>query len=189
MPVPSNQPQVVSTTSSRTSATARISRLSISGSAIGRCRSPGGHSTRLSAVINQEVLAGSVHDFCLSYAYNIVIFSRIWEEHLRHITLALGCLQIYGLVCSLEKCNFGRWALAFLGHLIKSPPPTPPNHPHPERAEDTKASPSHRRRSRFGTEWAAAPGRSTRQPKLVTRPNPLTSCSSARTSPKVHRAI
>lgn len=71
-------------------------------------------------LINQEVLAGYVHDFCLSYADDIVIFSNTWEDHLTHVALVLERLQIYGFACSLEKCHFGRRELAFLGHIIKS---------------------------------------------------------------------
>lgn len=61
-----------------------------------------------------------MRDFYVSYADDIVIFSKTWQAHLVHVALVLERLQIYGLVCSLEKCHFGQRELAFPRHIIKS---------------------------------------------------------------------
>ena len=43
-------------------------------------------------------------DICGVYLDDIEVFSKSWEEHLRHIELILQKLNSYGLTIKLYKC-------------------------------------------------------------------------------------
>lgn len=66
----------------------------------------------------QDVLTGLLRQCCLVYLDDIVVYSRSWDEHLRHLDLVLERLQQHNLVASLEKCQFGRDQVSYLGHVI-----------------------------------------------------------------------
>jgi hypothetical protein len=54
-----------------------------------------------------DVLRPFTNSFVLLYLDDILIFSRTWEEHMRHIHQVLSTLQQYKLYANLEKCFFG----------------------------------------------------------------------------------
>jgi hypothetical protein len=57
-------------------------------------------------------------DFVVVFLDDILIYSKIEEEHERHLRLVLGALrknQFYG---KLKKCTFWLSKVAFLGHVI-----------------------------------------------------------------------
>lgn len=51
---------------------------------------------------------------------DILIASRIPEDHLLHLRAVFQHLQDIGLIERPEKCLFGRDQLPFLGHLVSS---------------------------------------------------------------------
>ena len=67
-----------------------------------------------------EVLVGNVRNFSTVYLDDIIIFSRSWDEHLEHLTMVFERLFIHQLTCSIEKCNFGKRKLPYLGHLVST---------------------------------------------------------------------
>ena len=53
---------------------------------------------------------------CTMYIDDIVIYSRTWEKHLRILERVFQAIQKAGLVVNLQKCEFGKAQVIFLGH-------------------------------------------------------------------------
>lgn len=52
------------------------------------------------------------------YLDDIIVYSRTFEEHIKHLKLALEKLRGANLYLKPEKCEFGQREIMFLGHLI-----------------------------------------------------------------------
>ena len=63
-------------------------------------------------------LSGLKWDCCMCYIDDILIFSRTFEEHLRHIDAVLTRLETVGLHLKCPKCHFCLPAIHFLGHVV-----------------------------------------------------------------------
>jgi hypothetical protein len=59
-------------------------------------------------------------DFIFIYMDDILVASRDVESHLQHLRLLLEKLREFGLVLNVEKCQFGRKEVDFLGHHISA---------------------------------------------------------------------
>ena len=62
-----------------------------------------------------KVLA-SCHNFALNYMDNIVIFSRTWEDHLRHLEEVFKQLKHADLKIKCNKCKFFKSQVHYLGY-------------------------------------------------------------------------
>ena len=51
---------------------------------------------------------------------NILVYSRVWEEHLAHLDIVLGILGEKSLYAKESKCNLGMIELLYLGHIISA---------------------------------------------------------------------
>jgi hypothetical protein len=58
------------------------------------------------------------NDFSLAYLDDIVIFSRTIEDHLTHIESILKSLSKHNLNAKMNKCEFFKTSLTFLGHIV-----------------------------------------------------------------------
>jgi hypothetical protein len=56
--------------------------------------------------------------FVMVFIDDILVYSRIEEEHEEHLCLALQKLQEHRLYPKLSKCEFWMKQVAFLGHVI-----------------------------------------------------------------------
>ena len=56
--------------------------------------------------------------FAMGYLDDIIIFSRMEEEHLENLEKIFRKLREYGLKMKREKCNFFKKHLQFIGHLV-----------------------------------------------------------------------
>ena len=54
------------------------------------------------------------------YLDDILIFSRDYIEHTKHVRLILSKLRAHGLYAKPEKCEFDRTSVEFLGYVISS---------------------------------------------------------------------
>jgi len=54
----------------------------------------------------------------LVFFYDILVYSRTWEEHLQHLDEVLGILDKHELYVKLSKCEFGLIEMLYLGHVI-----------------------------------------------------------------------
>jgi len=65
----------------------------------------------------RKVLGSDVSSFCACYVDDIVIFSKTFEEHLRHIILISNMLITAGFTINALKCKFCQPQMNFLGHV------------------------------------------------------------------------
>ena len=56
--------------------------------------------------------------FLLVFFDDILIYSKTWEEHLRHLDEVLGILEEQSLYAKMSKCEFGMLEMLYLGHII-----------------------------------------------------------------------
>uniref|UniRef100_A0A5S6QAW0 RNA-directed DNA polymerase n=1 Tax=Trichuris muris TaxID=70415 RepID=A0A5S6QAW0_TRIMR len=64
-------------------------------------------------------------DFTFVYLDDILIASRSRQEHLMHLRQLFHRLSAHSLVINLDKCQFGRTSIDFLGHHIDQHGATP----------------------------------------------------------------
>ena len=57
-------------------------------------------------------------DFTMAYLDDIIIFSKIEAEHLKHIEIIFQKLKEAGLKLKESKCDFFQKEIHYLGHLI-----------------------------------------------------------------------
>jgi hypothetical protein len=67
-----------------------------------------------------EVLKDFIGKFVIVYMDDILVFSRIEEEHLRHLTLVMRRLQQEKLLTNLKKSYFMKTKFIYFGFLISS---------------------------------------------------------------------
>jgi hypothetical protein len=65
-----------------------------------------------------DVLRPFTKSFVVLYLDDILIFNRLWEEHMRHIQQVLSTLQKHKIYANLEKCSFGMNRVQYLGYII-----------------------------------------------------------------------
>ena len=65
-----------------------------------------------------ECLRSYLDDFVVCYLDNILIYSRIVEEHEEHVKQVFAKLREFGLFCKAEKCVFSAREVRFLGFVI-----------------------------------------------------------------------
>ena len=51
---------------------------------------------------------------------NILIYSKTWEEHLKHLDEVLRILEEHSLYAKMFKCTFGMKEMLYLGHIISA---------------------------------------------------------------------
>jgi hypothetical protein len=65
-----------------------------------------------------DVLRPFTNSFVVVYLDDILIFSRTWEEHMRHIQQVLSTLRQHKLYANLEKFSFGMNRVQYLGYIV-----------------------------------------------------------------------
>ena len=56
--------------------------------------------------------------FLLVFFDDILIYSKTWEEHLKHLDEVLSILEEHSLYAKMSKCEFGMKEMLYLGHII-----------------------------------------------------------------------
>ena len=64
------------------------------------------------------VLRGLSWVSCMVYMDDVVVYSKSWEDHVRHICEVLQRIREAGLTVSIKKCQFGRKQILFLGYVV-----------------------------------------------------------------------
>ncbi|PNX94272.1 retrotransposon-related protein [Trifolium pratense] len=65
-----------------------------------------------------EVFRPLLRKFVLVFFDDILVYSRDWQTHKKHLEEVLRTLQHHGLVANKKKCHFGQKSVEYLGHLI-----------------------------------------------------------------------
>lgn len=67
-----------------------------------------------------RILADLKWKFCMVYLDDIIIFSKSWDEHIRHCEKVFDRLQKHGLTIQVPKCKFGQLEVEYLGHIVSN---------------------------------------------------------------------
>jgi hypothetical protein len=65
-----------------------------------------------------DVLRPFTNSFVVVYLDGVLIFSRMWEEHMQHIQQVLSTLRQHKLYANLEICSFGMNRVQYLGYIV-----------------------------------------------------------------------
>jgi hypothetical protein len=58
--------------------------------------------------------------FLLVFFDDFLIYSRTWEDHLRHLGEIMGIMGEQSLYAKVSKCEFGIMEILYLGHVINA---------------------------------------------------------------------
>ncbi|WVZ69639.1 hypothetical protein U9M48_018398 [Paspalum notatum var. saurae] len=83
--------------------------------AFGLCNAP----ATFQALMN-DVLRPFLRRFVLVFFDDILIYSRTWADHLRHIRAVFDVLQQHRLFLKRAKCAFTASSVAYLGHVVSA---------------------------------------------------------------------
>ncbi|KAI2644866.1 Transposon Ty3-I Gag-Pol polyprotein [Labeo rohita] len=67
-----------------------------------------------------DVLRDMLGRWCYAYLDDILVYSKMLEEHTQHVRAVLRRLLAHQLYCKLEKCAFHQHTTTFLGFVISS---------------------------------------------------------------------
>jgi hypothetical protein len=65
-----------------------------------------------------DIFRDYMDEFVVVYLDDILIFSKDQETHDKHVRLVLVTFWEHGLYAKLEKCEFDKFLVAFLGYVI-----------------------------------------------------------------------
>lgn len=65
-----------------------------------------------------EVLRGIQYKFAMSYIDDIIVFSKSFDEHLKHLSIVISRLSSFDLTIKLAKCKFAMQEVMYLGHIL-----------------------------------------------------------------------
>src|SRR6266498_3441049 len=65
-----------------------------------------------------HILQEYLNDFIAVYLDDIIIYSKIFEEHIEYITKVLEKLREANLILKLRKCKFFEAEISFLGYIV-----------------------------------------------------------------------
>ncbi|GBG66327.1 hypothetical protein CBR_g58817 [Chara braunii] len=65
-----------------------------------------------------DIFRDILEEYVLVYLYDILVYSRTLEDHLRHLRDVLQRLRKHGFYAKLSKCRFAQRKVDFLGHHV-----------------------------------------------------------------------
>lgn len=68
--------------------------------------------------IMNRILKPFLYKFVIVYMDDILIYSKTWQDHKRHVEQVKERLNSVGLKLNLEKCEYGKKEIKILGHTI-----------------------------------------------------------------------
>jgi hypothetical protein len=78
------------------------------------------NATATFQALMNDVLRPFLRQFVLVFFDDILIYSKTWADHLRHIRIVLAELHRHVLFVKRSKCIFGSPSVAYLGHIISA---------------------------------------------------------------------
>lgn len=61
-----------------------------------------------------------IKKFILIFFDDILVYSKVEEEHISHLEQTLKVLTKHQLYANLKKCEFGKASIFYLGHMVSS---------------------------------------------------------------------
>jgi len=68
--------------------------------------------------VMNDLLKPFIDDFLIVYLDDILVFSKTWEDHVKHVKKTLDVLKRENIYIKLSKCEFGRTSLNYLGYIV-----------------------------------------------------------------------
>jgi hypothetical protein len=68
--------------------------------------------------VMNDVFRPFIDDFVIVYLDDILIFSKSWEDHVKHVRKVLDVLKKEKLCLKMSKCEFGKTSLVYLGYIV-----------------------------------------------------------------------
>jgi hypothetical protein len=65
-----------------------------------------------------EIFRPMLRKFVLVFFDDILVYSKDWIAHMKHLKEVLGVLEEQGLVANKKKCHFAQNSIEYLGHVI-----------------------------------------------------------------------
>lgn len=65
-----------------------------------------------------ELFHSYLRKFVLVFFDDILIYNKMWKEHLKHLEEVLSILEKNQFYAKLSKCTFGQKEVEYLGHVI-----------------------------------------------------------------------
>ncbi|GBG61258.1 hypothetical protein CBR_g19790 [Chara braunii] len=81
----------------------------------GLCNAPGTFQHAMNRIFHDHL-----DKFVVVYLDDILIFSKYVEEHAQHVETVLSLLRQHKYKVNLEKCEFGRTKILYLGHEVSA---------------------------------------------------------------------
>jgi transposase InsO family protein len=77
-----------------------------------------------SPAIFQRILSGiirrnNLEGFCINYIDDVLVFSKTFEEHVKHVVQVLEAIKKKGFKLKFTKCSFAKHSVNYLGHIIE----------------------------------------------------------------------
>ena len=66
----------------------------------------------------QLVLGSDSTGYVLNYVDDIIVYSNTYSEHIKHLDAVLGKLTTAGFTINIDKCDFCKQEIKFLGHVV-----------------------------------------------------------------------
>jgi hypothetical protein len=79
---------------------------------MGYCNSPGHMQRFMDKVLEPH------KEYARCYIDDVVVFSKTYEDHIRHVRRVLNCLAALGMTLSPEKCYVGYHSVQLLGRMV-----------------------------------------------------------------------
>lgn len=70
-------------------------------------------------ILNNVIRKHKLSDFTVSYIDDILIFSKSFTEHVKHLTKLFEAIKKEGFRLKFSKCTFATDEVKYLGHIIK----------------------------------------------------------------------
>lgn len=79
---------------------------------------------KISPCVFQRIISNALRNhglqqFCMNYIDDVLVFSKTFEEHTRHVKKLLGAMEEEGFKLKLSKCHFAKSRVNYLGHIIE----------------------------------------------------------------------
>jgi hypothetical protein len=88
--------------------------------------------------VMNECLLPYIDEFVLLYLDDILVYSRSFDEHIKHLRLVLEKLRLHKLYAKQDRCEFAKTEIEFLGHILSREGIKP----HPDKLNTIKQWPT-----------------------------------------------
>jgi hypothetical protein len=67
-----------------------------------------------------HIFKKQLRKFLLVFFDDLLIYSRTWEDHMKHLDEILSIMEDQSLYAKESKCEFGMTKILYLGHVVSA---------------------------------------------------------------------